>query len=77
MGIREQVISSIQAVVGTPLAEISDHMTFEEVGADSLDVIEIIMELEEVFKIEISSRDGERISTGTVADLIRYMEGRP
>ena len=74
MGIREQVINSIQGVTGTPAEEITDPTTFDELGADSLDVIDIIMTLEEDFDIEISSRDVDKIYAGTVEDLVTYME---
>jgi acyl carrier protein len=42
-----------------------------ELGADSLDVVELVMALEEDFDIQISDEDTERIKT--IADAIRYL----
>ena len=44
----------------------------EDLGADSLDVVELIMELEEKFDIEIPDSDAESIAT--VGDVIKYIE---
>src|SRR5262245_21561797 len=44
----------------------------EDVGADSLDIVELIMELEEEFAVTIPDDEAERIKT--VADAIRYIE---
>ena len=43
-----------------------------DLGADSLDTVELVMALEEAFKIEISDEDAEKITT--VADAIKYIE---
>lgn len=47
----------------------------EELGADSLDTVELVMALEEKFGIEISDEDAETIRT--VGDLLRYLERTP
>jgi acyl carrier protein len=44
----------------------------EDLGADSLDVVEIIMALEEKFEIEIPDNDAENIKT--VQDVVDYIE---
>lgn len=44
----------------------------ESLGADSLDVVELVMELEDEFDIEISDEDAEKI--GTVGDVINYIK---
>ncbi len=44
----------------------------EDLNADSLDVVELIMELEEKFDIEIPDSDAESIAT--VGDVIKYIE---
>ncbi len=44
----------------------------EDLGADSLDVVELIMELEEKFDIEIPDSEAENIAT--VGDAIKYIE---
>ena len=54
-------------------AEVKEDSKFiEDLGADSLDVVELVMALEEKFDIEISDEDAEKILT--VADAIKYIE---
>jgi len=57
------------------LEEITEESTFvEDLGADSLDRVELIMEFEEEFGIEIPDEDAEKIST--VGEAIAYLERR-
>jgi acyl carrier protein len=44
----------------------------EDIGADSLDIVELVMELEEEFGVTIPDEEAERIKT--VGDAIRYIE---
>ncbi len=54
-------------------AEVKEDSRFvEDLGADSLDVVELVMALEEKFDIEIPDEDAEKILT--VADAIKYIE---
>jgi acyl carrier protein len=54
-------------------AEVKEDSKFiEDLGADSLDVVELVMALEEKFDIEIPDEDAEGIQT--VADAIKYIE---
>ncbi len=54
-------------------AEVNDESSFvEDLGADSLDTVELIMEFEDEFGIEISDEQAEQIST--VAEAIAYLE---
>lgn len=46
----------------------------EDLGADSLDVVEFVMELEEEFDIEISDEEAEKIST--VGDAVNYIQSQ-
>jgi acyl carrier protein len=53
--------------------EIKEESRFiEDLGADSLDVVELVMALEEEFDIEIPDEDAEGILT--VGDAIKYIE---
>ena len=53
--------------------EVTMETTFaDDLGADSLDVFQIIMGIEEEFDIEISNEDAEKIAT--VGDAINYIE---
>lgn len=45
----------------------------EDFGADSLDCVEICMELEEEFQIEIPDNDVQRLKAATVADIVEYV----
>ena len=53
--------------------EVREESKFvEDLGADSLDVVELVMALEEKFDIEIPDEDAEKIAT--VADAIKFIE---
>jgi acyl carrier protein len=71
------MLEKIKAVVAEQLdcdvAEIKEDSKFiEDLGADSLDVVELVMALEEEFDIEIPDEDAEGILT--VADALKYIE---
>ncbi len=54
-------------------AEITDDSSFvEDLGADSLDTVELIMEFEDEFGIEIPDEQAEKIST--VGEAVAYLE---
>lgn len=53
--------------------EVTPEASFvDDLGADSLDVVELVMGLEEEFDIEIPDEDAEKITT--VADAVKYIE---
>ena len=56
----------------TPEEVKEDSKFIEDLGADSLDVVELVMALEEEFDIEIPDEDAEGILT--VADALKYIE---
>ena len=51
-----------------------DSSFIDDLGADSLDVVELIMALEEEFDIEIPDEDAEKVST--VGDVVEYIKSR-
>jgi len=72
-----EVFDRIVKVVSEELAiseeEITEDASFiDDLGADSLDVVELIMALEEEFDIEIPDEDAEEIAT--VSDAVEYIE---
>ena len=59
---------------GISPTEVVADMKLTELGADSLDVVEVIMELEEEFDFSIPDEEAEKIHT--IGDLIRYLRAR-
>ena len=73
--ILEQVADVIVEQLGTEREKITENATFiEDLAADSLDVVELIMSLEEKFEIEIPDSDAEKITT--VKDVIDYIQSK-
>ena len=71
----ERVSKVIVDRLGVDESEIKIEASFrEDLGADSLDVVELVMELEDEFDMEISDEDAEKIAT--VGDAISYIEGK-
>ncbi len=71
------LIDDVKAVVVEQLNvnpdEVKEDSKFvEDLGADSLDVVELVMALEEKFDIEIPDSDAESIAT--VGDALKYIE---
>lgn len=70
------VLNKIKSIVADKLSinasDITADTTLEDLGADSLDVVEVIMALEDEFDIEISDEVAENIST--VGDLVDYIK---
>jgi acyl carrier protein len=61
--------------LGVEEAEVKLEASFkDDLGADSLDVVELVMELEDEFDIEISDEDAEKIAT--VTDVVEYINSR-
>lgn len=74
----EEIYEKIKAVVveqlGVNESEVTKEASFvEDLGADSLDNVELLMALEEEFGTEISDEDAEKLKT--VGDTITYIKG--
>jgi len=74
--VAEQVKAIIVEKLGVDAAEVVESASFtNDLGADSLDIVELVMDFEKAFDIQISDEDaGDNIST--VGDAIQYIEGR-
>ncbi|MFH1089670.1 MAG: acyl carrier protein [Candidatus Uhrbacteria bacterium] len=69
----QKVKTLISENLGVRLEEIRlDSSFIEDLGADSLDIIELVMAVEKAFDIEIPDEDAEKINT--VQDAIHYIE---
>ena len=72
MNIEEKVKSIIVEQLGVDEDEVTPTASFvDDLGADSLDQVELVMALEEEFKLEISDEDAEKIKT--VQDAVTYI----
>ena len=68
----EKVKSIIVEQLGVPAEDVTEGASFiEDLGADSLDIVELVMALEEEYDIEISDEDAEKIQT--VGDAVNYI----
>ena len=72
MSVQAKVKGIIAEQLGVDEKEVTESASFiDDLGADSLDTVELVMAFEEEFDIEISDEDAEEITT--VADAIRYI----
>ena len=70
MAVFEKVQEIIVEELGKEPEEVKMDTTFEDLDADSLDVFQVISEIEDAFDIQIESDDGLK----TVGDLVAYVE---
>jgi acyl carrier protein len=69
----EKIKSIIAEQLGVKVEEVTPQASFiDDLGADSLDTVELIMALEEEFNVEIPDEDAEKMTT--VGDAIKYVE---
>jgi len=73
MAAEDKIKSIIAEQLGVKPEEVTPAASFvDDLGADSLDTVELIMALEEEFNIEIPDEDAEKMKT--VGDAIKYIE---
>lgn len=71
--IEEKVKEITAEQLGVALQDVKMESKFiEDLGADSLDVVELVMALEEAYDTEIPDEDAEKIAT--VGDAVRYIQ---
>ena len=75
MSVEERVKSIIVEQLGVDADEVTAEASFvEDLGADSLDTVELIMAFEEEFGVEISDDEAEKIRK--VKDAVEYIENK-
>lgn len=75
MAIEEQVFDIVSEQLSVPREEITRGSSFvDDLKADSLDVVELVMRFEDTFSVTIPDEDYEKIRT--VGDAIEYIEAR-
>lgn len=75
MSIEAKVKQIIVEQLGVDEAQVDSTASFvDDLGADSLDIVELVMAFEEAFNIDIPDEDAEKIST--VKDAIDYIENK-
>ncbi|MDD2554785.1 MAG: acyl carrier protein [Syntrophaceticus sp.] len=70
----EKVKSIVTEQLGVEGKEVTNVASFEELNADSLDVVELIMAFEEEFELEISDEEAEKIQT--IGEVVDYIKNR-
>jgi len=73
--ISARVKEIIAEQLGVEESEVTDSASFiDDLGADSLDTVELVMAFEEAFELEIPDEDAEEIQT--VSDAVRYISAK-
>jgi acyl carrier protein len=71
--IEEKVKDIIVEQLGVNPEQVTPQASFiEDLGADSLDIVELVMAFEEEFGVEVPDEDAEKLQT--VGDVIKYIE---
>ena len=75
MSVEDKVKKIIAEKLSVDLAEVVPEASFvDDLGADSLDLVELIMSMEEELEVEISDEDAEQLVT--VKDAIEYINAQ-
>lgn len=73
--------SKVRDILAETLMTVKANITREktlvdDLGADSIDFVEIVMELEKAFDITIKDDEAEQLNEWTVGDLYKFVEGK-
>ena len=75
----QEIEAKVKEIVVTQLGVTAEQVTpeasfIDDLGADSLDTVEVVMAFEEAFGVEVPDEDAEKLRT--VGDVIKYIEER-
>jgi len=75
----EDIVQKVKQIIvnklGVEESQITDTASFtNDLGADSLDTVELVMEFEKAFELTIADEDAEKITT--VGDAVSYITGK-
>lgn len=75
MSVEEKVKNIIVEQLGVDMESVTPEASFiDDLGADSLDIVELVMTMEEEFDLEIPDEDAEKIKT--VTDVVNYIKAK-
>ena len=75
MSVEQKVKQIIVEQLGVDEAQVDNTASFvDDLGADSLDIVELVMAFEEEFSVEVPDEDAEKLQT--VGDVTKYIEER-
>ncbi|HOB28908.1 MAG: acyl carrier protein [Dethiobacteria bacterium] len=74
MNVEEKVKAIVSEQLEVAVDSLTIETTFEEIDADSLDIVELVMALEEEFDLEISDQEIEEIKT--IGDIVSFIESK-
>lgn len=73
MSVEKKVKEIVAEQLGRDASEVTNEASFiEDLGADSLDIVELVMAMEDEFGIEIPDEEAEKIKT--VKDVVEYIK---
>lgn len=73
--VEAKVKEIIMNKLGVEAAQVTSEASFtNDLGADSLDTVELVMEFEKAFNLQIPDEDAEKIAT--VGDAVKYLSGK-
>ncbi len=75
MALEDRVREIVVEQLGVSTDELVSEASFiDDLGADSLDIVELVMAMEESFDVEIPDEDAEKIQT--IGSAIQYLKGK-
>lgn len=75
MSVEPRIKKIIEEQLGVEGDRIKPEASFiDDLGADSLDIVELVMAMEEEFDLEIPDEDAEKLRT--VSDVTKYLQGK-